>query len=244
MSAKADKEILKAVYAQIDKNLDSKTSSEQTSAYGIKIESHEERVKYIKEMLENEDFSNYLPPKTATVDSFRTEILDPILTCGIPTGIYRLTVSKLLRFSLKNLQKQAEIIEIPVADKDEVQLAVDIVKNIKYDSKLIPEIIYMLLGKEVANVFGVKISIQPFPERPSYYKIFRIRPYDIIRAEFISKTDIEQECQNQGISLGMFYDSEKLATKLIMYWQANPDKLRLPLTAPFARFFSSMCQKS
>lgn len=192
---------------------------------------------YTKEILDLIDYSSYLPQEYPLTENFMKDVLDPVMTVAVPTGKYRVTMRKLLRLSLSQLQQQAEKMKLDILDRDQEGIATQILVNMTEETPLIPALTHMLLAKEIAYVYGIRFQI---PVRssahPSSTVMITVKPWDLENYLDISKTDLLDECQNQGIAVNRQESKRQLAVRLIARWTERPDQLRQPFTANFASF--------
>lgn len=183
------------------------------------------------------DYTRYLPQRIPLTTPFLEKVLDPVMSVPAATGLYRITIRKLLRLSLAQLQKQAERMDIDFQGLDEKQMATQIMIGATQETELIPELAHMLLAKEMAYVFGVKFQV---PVRgsghPSSTVSFVVRPNDMVTSTLLEKEDYIAELDNQGISYNPKDSTRQLAVKLIVWLSADPKQVREPLTPAFANF--------
>lgn len=191
------------------------------------------------EALDLLDYTRYLPQPIPLTLPMMTDLFDPVMSAVVPTGLYRLTMRKLLRLSLSQLQRQAELMKIDSVALDEIGLARSILIHADEKTELIPELAKMLLAKEIAFVFGIKFQILlRGPNRPSAATTVHIRPAEMIKSTLLSDKDLLAECENQGIAVNRRESKRQLAVRLVVWWTAHPTMLREPLTKPFADFLA------
>lgn len=197
------------------------------------------------EALDLIDYKSYLPQTIPLTSTLMTDLLDPVMSVVAPTGVYRLTMRKLLRLTLSQLQRQAAAMEIDPTGLDEVALAVHILVNANQNTELIPELAMMLLAKEMAFVFGIRMQIWiRGPAHPSSTVMLRLLPRDMIQSTLISKDDLLAECENQGVAVNRKENKQQLAIRLVVHWTAHPTQLREPLTARFTTFIVHLLRRS
>lgn len=190
-------------------------------------------------IVQNIDYTTYLPQSIPLTLKFMDEVIDPVTTAAIPTGVYRLTMRKLLRFSYAQLRRQLTLMGLAVEDEDEIGLAKIILQNSNETTPLIPEIARMLLEKELAYAFGVNFRIFTKSSRhPSATLEFNLKPIDLIQSLLLTRDDILAECTNQGLGLNRRENKTQLSVKLIAFWNSHPDQLREPFTDAFVRFLT------
>lgn len=196
----------------------------------------QEQLTYEK-VIERIDFSVQLPQVVPLTKSFTEDVLDPVTAVVVPTGMYRLTMRKLLRLTLTQLQQQAELQELDVTNLDEEGIASLILINITDETPLIPPLFHMLLSKEIALVYGIRFVI-PLrgPSHPSSSVTITVTPTQMTQNLDLTKSHLLQECQNQGIAVNKQENKRQLANRLVVWWTAHPEQIREPFTPNFANF--------
>ncbi len=183
------------------------------------------------------DYTKHLPQSIPLTAKFMEDVIEPVASVLVETGRYRVTMRKLLRLSLIELQQQAELMEIDTTDLDEEGIASLILINLNEESEIGIPLAHMLLAKEIANVYGVRFVI---PIRghahPSSTVAVTIKPVDMIQYLQLSKKDLFDECQNQGIAVNPHEKKPQLAIRLVAWWNEHPHQLREPFTPNFADF--------
>lgn len=199
----------------------------------------DEKVDMVSRALNLINYTSYLPQKITLTSTLLRDVLDPLMTVNVPTGIYRLTMHKLLRLSLNQLQQQAELMNLNIVGLDEIGLARTIIVNATPETELIPEIAKMLLAKEIAFVFGVKleIALKSGYRHPSSTVSIVLRPSDMERSSILTRADLLAECENQSVPIDRSKDNKaKLALRLVMWITEHHDQFRTPVTPAFAEF--------
>ncbi len=198
----------------------------------------------IKDILKHDNLAAYLPPTVIHTETFREKVLDKVLSATIPTGIYTVTMRKLLKLPFRELQDQARLLEIDTVDKDEIELAKEIITNLKEDSPINDILGRRLMKNDMTQVFGVEIQIVRDQKNPSAYTSVHITHQDLSKSTLLTKKDLDAECRNQGIITSRNDSLEKLALRLISHLQISPDRVRLPLTKPFEDFLLSKLDRN
>lgn len=196
-----------------------------------------ELVSYTYDVLGLLDYAHYLPQQVPLTNSFMEAVLDPVMTTRVPSNIYRVTMRKLLKLSLSQLQEQATLMKLDALDLDEEGVASLILINMNQDTELILPLARMLLAKEIAYVFGIRMEI-PLrgPRHPSSAVTITLKPTDMIQDLELTREDLLEECVNQGISVNKKETQRQLAIRLVVWWSEHPDQLRQPFTPNFASF--------
>lgn len=204
------------------------------------ITKKKQRIEMIEDIMREENLASYIPPTVLHIEAFSENVLDKLLTVEVPTGEYRLTIRKLLKLPLRDLQDQATLLEISTVDKDEIELAREIMKVIKPDSPLNHLLKRRLLKNEMTFAFGIEIELIKDPSRPNSIEKVYFTPHDLFNSEILTKKDIEDECKNQGIPTSKNDQHLKIAMRLISHFQISPDRVRLPFTEKFEEFLLIM----
>lgn len=200
---------------------------------------------FAKECIEAIDYSSYLPQSVALTSTFMKDVLDPLTTVSVPTQLYRLTMRKLLRLTMIQLQKQADLMDIDTQHLDEIGIAINIMAFADHTTKLIPELTRTLLVKEIARNFGIRMRLLNRGEsHPSSRVEFVVRSGDLVRTVTLSRDDILAECENQGIPVNRKEEKSVVATRLISWWILHPESVREPLTVKFARYLAEMSRSA
>jgi hypothetical protein len=183
------------------------------------------------------EFGRYLPQPYALTSSFVSDVLDPVLTVPGVTGMYRVTMRKLLRLTLSQLQQQAVLMKLDLLDLDEEGIAASIMINLKDDTPLIRPLILILLAKEIAYVYGIRFEVPLRGSRhPSSTVFLVVKPMDMVQNLNLTREDLLAECENQGFAVNRNEDKRQLAIRLVVKWTQNPGQLRQPFTPGFAAF--------
>ncbi len=165
------------------------------------------------------------------------DVLNPVMTASVPTGVYRVTMRKLLRLSMSQLQQQANLMELDVINLDQEGIAVQILINMNDRTELIQPLVHMLLAKEMATVYGIRMEVLLRGQGyPSSAVTFILKPVNMMQSVSLSRDNLLAECENQGITVNRKENKRQLATRLIVWWTAHPEFLRQPFTPAFATF--------
>lgn len=196
------------------------------------------------EIIDDLSFERHLPQVHALTSTFFADVVDPVTVVTVPTGVYRVTMRKLLRLPLTLLQQQAELMKLDVLVLDQEGIASAILINMTLDTPLIPQLKRMLLAKEMAFVYGINFEVAVRgPRFPSSMASFVVTPTDMIKSQLLSRNDLILESQNQGITINAATDNKKqLAERLVAWWSEHPTQLREPFTPGFARFLLETAQ--
>lgn len=196
-------------------------------------------------ILEDTDLSGFIPQVKPLTAQILEDVIDPVTSVIVPTGRYRVTMRKLLRLSLTQLQQQAEEMKLDILNLDEEGIASLIIINLNEESEIIEPLAKLLLAKEVATVFGIRFQV-PIrgPSHPSSTVSFILRPNDMINSLELTKSDLLEECRNQAVStsINVKEDKKQLATRLVVWWTAHPNEIREPFTENFSRFLLEMAK--
>lgn len=206
--------------------------------------SREELMAYTEGLLDELDYTRYLPQYRVLTNSFVEDVLDPVMTARVPAGVYRVTMRKLLKLSLAQLQEQAALMKLDVLDLDEEGVAAQILINMNTETPLILPLSRMLLSKEIAYVFGIRMEI-PLrgPRFPSSATTFVLRPTDMEQDLELTRDDLLEECINQGISVTRKESQRQLAVRLVVWWSEHPGQVRQPFTPNFAEFIMETAKR-
>lgn len=239
---RGDTKLKKALRARIvnEDEVPLNTLSDLLIANGIKDTknmSRREKEQLSAEYVELIDYTTYLPQRIPLTSTFMKDVVDPVTTVAVPTHMYRLTMRKLLRLSLSQLERQAALMKIDTKDLDEIGMAMHIIVYADDKTDLIPELAHALLSKEIAFAFGVKFRVLARGvSHPSSTLDFVVRPIDMMQTQTLSKEDLLAECENQGIAVNRLENKRQLAVRLVSWWAEHPDTVREPLTTNFAKF--------
>lgn len=194
-----------------------------------------EKTASIISILKDDNLASYLPPRVLHTEIFREAVLDKVSTVLVPTNIYRITIRKLLKLPFRELQEQATLLEINVTDKDEIELAKEILANLKEDSPLNDLLKRRLLKTEMAVIVGVDIQVVR-KDKVAGGNI-HLSPQDLMTSgSLLTMKDVENECKNQGIKTSRNDSFLKLSVRLISHFQISANRVRIPLTQPFEEF--------
>ncbi len=192
---------------------------------------------YAADIVEQLDYTTYLPQLLPLTRGFMTDVLDPVMSVSVPAGVYRVTMRKLLRLTLTQLQQQAELMKLDVLDLDQEGIAALILINMDEKTKLIPALAHALLSKEIAYVYGIRFQIPVRgPDHPSSTIAFKVTPTDMVQSVGLSKEDLLAECENQGIPVNRKENKRQLAIRLVVWWTEHADQVREPFTEGFKGF--------
>lgn len=241
-----DENLKKALRKRItDKNLvPTETLNDLLTADGIEKAgqlSREIKEQFAINSLDIIDYTTYLPQRIPLTSTFEKDVLDPIMTVSVPTGMYRLTMRKLLRFSMAQLQRQAKLMLIDTHELDEIGIAMLIMRHADEKTLLIPELSHALMVKEIARIFGVKLRILARgTAHPSSTIQIILRPETMIQSLYLTQEDLLNECENQGIPVKRKDNKNRLAVRLVVWWTENPYTVREPFTENFAKFLMTI----
>ncbi len=212
-----------------------------------------DKIEAISVLIKRDDLTRYVPPTVIHTETFREEVLDPVLVAEAVTGKYRISFRKLMKLPFANLQEQARLLDLNTVDKDEIRLSREILEEIhkRQTSRVIDNdkdvpltqlLKQRLLRTEIAYYVGVGIQIEG--EGRNLRGTVHLYPDDMVTSDILTKNDIEAECRNQSLVTSRNDTPRKLSVRLVAHFQNSPDRIRLPFTSAFEDFLQSKLEGS
>src|SRR6185437_9151524 len=106
-----DEDVLDELMKLVDTLPDSVINDEiQVNAIPLDIkdgkvkDKKKDRKDMIEDILKHDNLGSYIPPTVLHTEIFSEEVIDKLLSIEVPTGLYRLTIRKLLKLPLRDLQ--------------------------------------------------------------------------------------------------------------------------------------------